>query len=292
VLTDTHCHLDITAFDPDRQAVIKRAAEAGLRRILIPGLDVASSRRSVQLATDHPCLYAAVGIHPTEIDKMDSNALGNLRSLAEHKKVVAIGEIGLDYYWVKDEDKRARQRESLQEQLELARGLNMPVIIHLREAGDAEDGSCAQDLLLILERWIATMRPSQQQTDNAAHISGKSGRAALVDHPGVLHSFSASAETATRAISLGFYIGVTGPVTYKNTEKRRQVIAGVPLERLLIETDAPFLAPVPHHGTRNEPAFVAHIADKIAEIHSCTPQEVAAVTTRNAARLFNWGETD
>ena len=292
MLTDTHCHLDATAFDPDREAVIRRSTEAGLRRILVPGLDVRSSQRAIHLANDHACLYAAVGIHPTEIDKLESKTLGDLRSLSQYNKVVAIGEIGLDYYWVKEDDKRARQREALRKQLELATESKRPVIIHLREEGDAEDGQCALDLLGILESWVASMRSLQPQTDGSVRTSDKSGSNTFANRPGVLHSFSGSAQTAARAISLGFYIGVTGPVTYKSAEKRRQVIAGVPFERLLIETDAPYLAPDPYRGKRNEPAFVAHIADKIAEIHSCTPQEVAAVTASNAARLFNWGETD
>jgi TatD DNase family protein len=269
-----------------------RAAEAGLTRILVPGLDVESSRRAVELTARYSVIYAAVGIHPTEIDKMNVESLEKLRQLVERKKVVAIGEIGLDYYWVKEEDKRARQRTCLQEQLDLALALNIPVIIHLREAGDVEDGPCTHDLLFILESWIAGMSSPQKHLGDKPGINGELTRAALADRPGVLHSFSGSAESAERAVSLGFSIGVTGPVTYKNAEKRRQVIAGLPLERLLIETDAPYLAPQPYRGKRNEPAFVAHIADKIAEIHSCTPQEVAAVTTSNAARLFNWGETD
>ncbi len=292
MLTDTHCHLYATAFDADCEEVVQRAVEAGLQRILIPGEDLEASRQAIRLAKDHVGIYAAVGLHPTELNKIGSDALGDIRSLADHQKVVAIGEIGLDYYWVKEDDKRARQRENLQEQLELARELNMPVIIHLREEADAEDGQSATDLLSILESWVASLRSLQTQKDDSIRTSGRFETNILADHPGVLHSFSGSVETAERAISLGFYIGVTGPVTYKNAEKRRQVIAGVPLERLLIETDAPFLAPVPHRGARNEPAFVAHIADKIAEIHSCTPQEVAAVTASNAARLFNWGETD
>jgi TatD DNase family protein len=152
----------------------------------------------------------------------------------------------------------------------------LPVVIHSREKEDAEHGACAEDLMQALEEWVSGLRSRNE---------------ALAGHPGVLHSFSGSTETAKRAIDLGFYIGVTGPITYKNAEKKRQMIGDLPLERLLIETDAPYLTPEPYRGKRNEPAFVLHIADKIAEIQSRSPQEVAAATTENAARLFSWRES-
>ena len=148
--------------------------------------------------------------------------------------------------------------------------MELPVVIHSREKDDAEQGACAEDLIQILEEWVSGLRSRNE---------------ALAQKPGVLHSFSGSLETAKHAVNLGFYIGVTGPITYKNAEQKRQVISNLPLERLLIETDAPYLTPEPHRGKRNEPAFVIHIADKIAEIKSRTPQEVAAATTENAARL-------
>lgn len=275
-LTDTHCHLDFHKFNDDRAAVIQRAKDAGLIRILIPGTDHTSSADAVKLAESNPMIYAAVGFDPTDIDKLNEETFNKIRELAAHQKVVAIGEIGLDYYWVKEEEKRTVQRQGLKQQLDLAESVRKPVIIHLREENDAANGECAEDLIKILEEWAARL---------------KSKNDALAERPGVLHSFSGSLETATRAIHLGFYIGVTGPVTYKNAEQKRQVIAALPLERLLIETDAPFLAPHPYRGKRNEPAFVAHIADKIAEIKSRTPQEIAAMTSANAARLFSWGET-
>jgi TatD DNase family protein len=269
VLTDTHCHLDSDAFDIDRPAVIERALQAGVTRILVPGVTVESSRRALDLAGEYPALFAAVGIHPTDLVSLDVHALAVLRTLAENPRVVAIGEIGLDYYWVTAPDKQAQQREALRAQLTLAQDLHKPVVIHAREKDDAADGPCAEDLISILEQWA---RPSPA--------------------PGVLHSFSSSLETARRALELGFYIGVTGPVTYKNAVYRREVIAAIPLERLLIETDSPYLAPHPYRGKRNEPAYVTHIADKIAQIQSRTSQEVVAVTGINAARLFSWGEAD
>ncbi|MBI5295417.1 MAG: TatD family hydrolase [Chloroflexi bacterium] len=275
-LTDTHCHLDYHKFDEDREAVIQRAADAGLARILIPALHWTSSLAAVKLAASHPMIYAAVGFHPTDLDTWDASSIGNLRELAQSaQKIVAIGEIGLDYYWVKEADRQARQREAFQAQLALAREVNLPVVVHMREAEDAWFGPASVDLLDILGAWQAGLAAANHP---------------LAERPGVLHSFNGTLDTAQKALALNFHIGVTGPVTYKNAEQKRQVISQLPLERLLIETDAPFLAPVPHRGKRNEPAFVHHIADKIAEIHSKHPAEVADIMTRNASRLFAWGD--
>ena len=193
---------------------------------------------------------------------------------SDPSKVVAIGEIGLDYYW--DSAPHDLQKNVLREQLDLAAELGLPVILHMREARDAPHGNCAADLLQILEEWVAGLR---------------SGKSPLAERPGVLHSFSGSLETARAAMQLGFYIGVTGPVTFENARSRQEIVAALPLERLLIETDAPFQAPHPYRGKRNEPAYVRLIADKIALLHSCSLEEVAAVTSENAGRLFAWKET-
>ena len=271
MLTDTHCHLDSETFNDDRSAVLARARAAGVRRILAPGIDLISSQNCVRLASENPEVYAAVGIHPTDEDLLQPNSLENLRALAQDPRVVAIGEIGLDYYWVLESWYRTRQQETLQAQLRLAGELGKPVVLHCREQGDTETGPCMDDLLDILGQWL---QDGVQKRPN----------------PGVLHSFSGDLASARRAIDLGFLIGVTGPVTYKNAASRRALIGALPLESLLIETDAPYLAPHPHRGKRNEPAYVAHIADKIAAIQSRTKEEVAAVTAENAARLFSWGE--
>ena len=281
-LTDTHCHLDFNKFDEDREAVIRRAREMGLTRILVPGLDLDSSRAAVRLAALYPEVYAAVGYHPTDAEKWDNASYEELKKLAleqevnpaSHRKVVAVGEIGIDYYWVKEREYRAWQLEVLRLQLQLASEVNKPVIIHMREEDDAWFGQASIDLLRILAEWH---RDLQRQK----HV--------LADRPGVLHSFNGTLETAQKAIALNFYIGVTGPVTYKNAEEKRQIVRQLPLKRLLIETDSPFLTPVPHRGKRNEPAFVVHIADKIAEIHNTTREQVEEITASNAARLFGWG---
>jgi len=286
ILTDTHCHLDFNKFDEDRQAVIQRARDAGVGRIVVPALDLDSSRAAIKLAQEHPDIFAAVGFHPTDLDKWADSSIADLRKLImeqEHlpsghpplnNKIVAIGEIGLDYYWVKEPEKQVQQRDVLRQQLKLAGEVNKPAIIHMREENDAWFGQASIDLLEILSNWCKGLRDENHP---------------LAERPGVLHSFNGNLETAQNAIANNFYIGVTGPVTYKNAEEKRQIIRQLPLERLLIETDSPFLTPVPHRGKRNEPAFVAHIADKIAEIHMTTREQIAQITTSNAARLFGWG---
>ena len=288
MLTDTHCHLDYNKFDEDREAVLQRARDVGVGRILIPALDYESSLAAIRLAASHPSIYAAIGFHPTDLDKWHEDSSQDLKNLLEvsssepsepknapaiQNKIVAIGEIGLDYYWVKEIEKRAFQHDALRQQLHLAEEANKPVVIHMREENDAWFGQASVDLLEILTEW---------QSDLVAKNHP------LATRPGVLHSFNGNLETAQKGIELHFYIGVTGPVTYKKAEEKRQIIRQLPLDRLLIETDAPFLAPVPHRGKRNEPAFVAYIADKIAEIHNTTRTQVARVTSQNANRLFGW----
>ena len=290
MLTDTHCHLDYNKFDEDRDAVLQRALAAGVERIMIPALDYESSLAGIKLAASHPNIFAAVGFHPTDLDKWEKSSIEKLRNLilessglplrqreqapALQRKILAIGEIGLDYYWVKETDKQAFQRDVLKQQLRLAQDVNKPVIIHLREENDAWFGQASTDLLDILSEWYQELSAQNHP---------------LKEKPGVLHSYKGNLETAQKALQLNFYIGVTGPVTYKNAEEKRQIIRQLPLDRLLIETDAPFLAPVPQRGKRNEPAFVAHIADKIAEIHMTTREQIAEITSANANRLFGWG---
>jgi TatD DNase family protein len=271
-LTDTHCHLDYHKFNPDRAETLLRAKEAGVSRILAPGLHHRSSRDAVQLAESNSGVYAAVGFHPTDMKEFTPKTFEKIIELANHPKVVAIGEIGLDYYWIKDANERAIQREKLKEQLALAKEINKPVVLHMREENDEWFGQASVDLLEILTEW-----------QNSLHSP-------LKENPGVLHSFNGTLETAQKALALNFYIGITGPVTYPKAEKKREVVKQLPLDRILIETDSPFLPPVPHRGERNEPAYVRHIADKIGEIHLKSPAEIADLTAANAARLFAWGD--
>jgi TatD DNase family protein len=277
ILTDTHCHLDLEVFDSDRRQVIERAIGADVTRMLVPSLNAASAQRVVELATGSPHVFAAVGIHPTETKDMRTADLRQLRRLAAWEDVVAIGEIGLDYFWIRDREARQRQQGCLQDQLALAADLDLPVVLHMREENDALWGDCAVDMLGILENWIGGLRAREAE---------------LASRPGVLHSFSGSRKTALEAIRLGMWIGVTGPITYPNAEERRGLIGGLPLERLLIETDSPYLAPQQHRGKRNEPAYVTHIADRIAQVQSTTRHQIAASTSANAARLFAWGDPD
>ncbi|MFN2119306.1 MAG: TatD family hydrolase, partial [Anaerolineales bacterium] len=248
-LVDSHCHLDLEVFAADRQAVLDRAAGAGVGRIVIPALNYASALRVVELADALANVFAAVGVHPTETQDSALTPASKWGDLAHRRKVVAFGEIGLDYFWVTDRKGRARQRGLLQKQLALAQQFHLPVILHLREEGDAIGGSCSRDMLDILRDWTRALQTAGD---------------ALASRPGVLHSFSGSLEVALEAMDLGFFIGVTGPVTFPKADARREVVRNLPLDRILIETDAPFLAPVPYRGRRNEPAFVTHIADKIA----------------------------
>lgn len=272
MLTDTHCHLDYNKFDIDRADVIARANDSGLIRMLVPGLNHKSSKEALRLAESNPSVYAAVGFHPTDLEEFSAQTFDEVKEIAGHPKVVAVGEIGIDYYWVKENEKRAIQREVLKQQLQFAKEINKPVIIHMREENDAWFGEASVDLMKILEEWQSSLQGS------------------LAEKPGVLHSFNGNIETAQKALALNFYLGITGPVTYKNADQKREIIRQLPITKILIETDSPFLAPVPFRGKRNEPAYVRHIADKIAEIHLKSPAEIAAITTANAARLFAWGD--
>ena len=262
-LIDTHCHLDFHDFDEDREVVLARAQEVGIVRILVPGIDLPTSRNAVLLAQANQFVYAAIGIHPNEAHSWENSTLKALRGLAGQSKVIAIGEIGLDYY--RDRTPKDLQRRTLLAQLELAASLELPVIIHNREA--------SEDLIRIIQDWTVSL----------AHSNST-----LSSRPGVLHSFSGSLETAQHAVEVGFSIGFTGPVTFKKAEELRQVAAAIPLEKTLIETDSPFLSPHPKRGTRNEPANVRYIAEKLAEIHQLPFEDFTARVKSNADTLFRW----
>lgn len=269
-MIDSHCHLDFEAFADDRQQVIERAIAAGVGGILDPAIDLETSCNILRLCESQVSMRAAVGVHPNSATTWTEDSLDRLRALANHSQVVAIGEIGLDYY--RDRAPHALQQEVFKSQLLLAAEINLPVIVHTRNASSV-DQQATLDALAILEDWrtrvIKTGSPLQ-------------------DRPGVLHSYSGDAVSAKRAIDLGFYIGITGPVTFRNAPELQQTVSELPLERLLIETDAPFLTPHPHRGKRNEPAYIGLVADKIAFIHNQDAELVRQMTTANAQRLFNW----
>lgn len=254
MIIDTHCHLDFDRFDDDRDAVVARAAVAGVTRIVIPAIDRQSCAPVVALAQRYAGVYAAVGFHPNATADFEPGWLGALRDLAQHPKVVAIGEIGLDYYW--KQVAPPTQQLAFARQLALAAELGLPVIVHNRESSD--------DVIRLLRQ---------------SPLAGREGA-------GVLHSFSADWQTAVAALDLGFYLGFTGPVTYKKADDLRQIVAQVPLDRLLVETDAPFLTPHPYRGKRNEPAYTALVLERIAAIRGLETAVLAAQTTANAERLF------
>lgn len=259
-LTDTHCHLTLPEFDSDRQAAIARAHAGGIRWMVVPGIDLSTSRAAVGLADRETGLRAAVGIHPHHASEWSTEAARELAELADSPVVSAIGEIGLDYY--RGYSPRADQLTAFLGQLELASELGLPVVVHNREA--------TQDVLGHLIEWAARL-PEE--------LGGRAG---------VLHAFSADSDTARQAITAGFFLGVGGPITYRNAHARREITAGLPLDRLVIETDSPYMTPHPHRGERNEPARLGLIAERLAEVHSVTLDELAGVTTRNATWLFGW----
>ncbi|OQY32785.1 MAG: hypothetical protein B6I38_04220 [Anaerolineaceae bacterium 4572_5.1] len=271
-LVDTHCHLDFDNFENDREQVLNRAWEAGMERILLPGVDLASSRKAVRLAESHPKLFAAVGVHPNSALTWERDTLAELKSLAVHPKVVAVGEIGLDYY--RHHAPHDAQRRVLNRQLKLALEMELPVILHVRSVSET-DQACMADMKEIIRSW--QMEVLQKSPS-------------LRERIGVVHSFSGGLEDARQITELGFYLGITGPVTYKSAANLRKVVAGVNVSRLLIETDAPFLAPHPHRGKRNEPAYVRFVAEKISETRGQSIEEIAEATTENANHLFCWSK--
>lgn len=263
-LSDTHCHLNLkTAFQEDFEEVLARAWETGLDRILIPGIDLETSRLAVEMAERDDRIYAAIGVHPNDALKWNEATRQDLMTLARHPKVVAIGEIGLDYY--RDHAPRDRQLEILEIQLEMAASLELPVIIHNRDA--------IHDLWPILREW-------QSQLVQAGNP--------LKARPGVLHAYTEDLPTALAIIDRSFFLGVGGPVTFKNARDRQEIVRALPLSSILIETDAPYLAPHPHRGQRNEPGFVSQVAGQIASLKQLPVSEVVVITAGNANRLFEW----
>lgn len=253
-LIDTHAHLDFPEFDADRQEVIARAQEAGVEVIINAGAGLEASQAGVALAETYPQVYAAVGIHPHEANTLNDGVLAELRALAQHPKVVAIGEIGLDYY--RDYSPRPVQRQAFQQQLTLARETGKPIIVHDREAH--------QDVMDMLCQWVqGSQRPV-----------------------GVMHCFSGDLAMARQAMEMGFFISIAGPLTFTNARRLPELVRALPLDRLVVETDCPYLTPHPHRGKRNEPAYVRLVAEAIAQIKGMPLEQVARMTTANARALF------
>jgi len=253
MLFDTHVHLNAEQFEEDLTEVIDRALEAGVERMLVVGFDRPTIQKAMELVEAYDFLYASVGWHPVDAIDMTDEDLLWIEELSVHPKVVALGEMGLDYYW--DKSPKEVQKEVFRRQIQLAKKVKLPIIIHNREA--------TADIITILKE------------EGAEEVGG------------IMHCFSGSAETAMECIKLNFLISLGGPVTFKNAKKPKEVAKEVPLDKLLIETDCPYLAPHPYRGKRNEPAYVRLVAEQIAQLKEIPVEEVERITTENAKKIFD-----
>ena len=253
MLVDSHAHLDMDDYKDDLESVIGRAYEGGVERIITIGIDLSSSIRALEIANNYDFIYSTVGFHPHDADKVSESHLKELQILAKETKVVAWGEIGLDFF--KNRSQREKQIEVFRTQLEIAYDMGLPVIIHNRDAD--------KEILEILKFYRNT------------------------DHKGIIHCFSSDYRAALTFIDMGFHISIPGIVTFKNADKLKEVASRIPVDRLLIETDAPFLAPVPKRGKRNEPLFATYTAKMIAEVRGMEFEKLSDLTTINCKNLFN-----
>ncbi|BCB01909.1 TatD family hydrolase [Bacillus sp. KH172YL63] len=253
MLFDTHVHLNAEQFDEDLEEVISRAREAGVEKMVVVGFDRPTINRAMELIGQYDFLYAAIGWHPVDAIDMKDEDLAWIEELSSHPKVVAIGEMGLDYHW--DKSPKDVQKNVFRKQIQLAKKVKLPIVIHNRDA--------TQDIVDILRE------------ENAGEVGG------------IMHCFSGSPEIAQECVEMNFYISLGGPVTFKNAKKPKEVAKEIPLEKLLIETDCPYLAPHPNRGKRNEPAYVKLVAEQIAELKEVSLEEVERVTFENAKKVFN-----
>lgn len=258
-LVDTHCHLDEDAFSEDIEAVVQSAADNGVKAIVTIGTDAGSSRRSVELAERFPGVFAVVGIHPNYTSAAVPGDWEVIEELSASPHVVAVGETGLDRYW--DYAPAELQREYFQRHVTLSRQIGKPFVVHCRDA-DAE------------------VREMLREAASAGPLHG------------VMHSFCQSRESAEECLSLGMHLSFTGMLTFKRNDELRGIAGSLPVDRLFVETDAPYLAPVPFRGKRNEPAYVRYTLNSLAEAHGITPEEMAEITTRNACRFFGIDQSE
>lgn len=258
MIFDTHAHYDDSAFDTDRDELLASLKKAGVGTVVNVGASLAGTRRTVELTEKYPFIYGAAGVHPDEVGELDENSYQWLREQCLREKIVAVGEIGLDYYW--DKENHELQKKWFIRQLRLARELHMPVIIHSREA--------AADTMDILKQ---EYQP---------------------DIPVVVHCYSYSPEMAREYIKMGYYLGIGGVLTFKNAKKLKEVTAETPMEKILLETDAPYLAPVPFRGKRNDSRKLIHVAQAIGEIKGIAPDEVIRITEENAFRFYRIKQED
>ncbi|GGI43324.1 TatD family hydrolase [Mammaliicoccus stepanovicii] len=252
MLIDTHVHLNADQYDDDLQEVIDRALEEGIDRMFVVGFDTKTIERTMKLIDQYDFIYGIIGWHPVDAIDCTNERLEWIEKLSAHPKIIGIGEMGLDYHW--DKSPKDVQKEVFRKQIALAKRVQLPIIIHNREA--------TQDCVDILRE------------EDASEVGG------------IMHSFSGSPEIADEILKMNFYVSLGGPVTFKNAKQPKEVAKHVPIDRLLVETDAPFLSPHPYRGKRNEPARVKLVAEEIAELRGMTYEEVCKVTTENAERLF------
>lgn len=248
MMIDTHAHLNMKDFSQDIEQIIEKAKANGLKHIIVIGMDEASSLQAIELAETYEMVYATVGLHPGYVDGCD---VSHIENLLNHPKVVGVGECGLDFYWT--DENQAQQEQAFLHQIKLSEKYQLPLVIHTRNSFD---------------RAYEMVQPFKGKVN------------------GVFHCFSSTLEDVIKAIDIGFYIGIDGPITFKKNEVLKDIILGMDLSYLLIETDSPYMTPAPHRGKRNEPSYLPYIAEKIAEIKGITVDEVINITTENAKRLF------
>ena len=251
MIFETHAHYDDEQFDMDRETLLSSMPEQGVGTIVNVSATYASCQRVVDLVQKYPFMYAAVGIHPDEVGSLNEERFQQMKELCKQEKVVAVGEIGLDYYW--DNESHDLQKEWFVRQLDLARELNLPVLIHSREA--------AADTMEIMKEYASGLR-------------------------GVIHCYSYSAEMAKEYVKMGYYIGIGGVVTFKNAKKLKQVVQEIPLESIVLETDCPYLAPVPYRGKRNSSLYLPYVAEEIAALKGAAAEDVVLQTEENARKLY------
>ncbi|WP_307893065.1 TatD family hydrolase [Bacillus swezeyi] len=252
MLFDTHAHLNAEQFNDDLEDVIARAKEEKVEHIVVVGFDRPTITHAMELIEKYDFIYAAIGWHPVDAIDMTDEDLAWIKDLSSHEKVVAIGEMGLDYHW--DKSPKDIQKDVFRKQIALAKEVNLPIVIHNRDA--------TEDVVAILRE------------EGAEEVGG------------IMHCFTGSAEIAKECINMNFYLSFGGPVTFKNAKKPKEVVKQIPNDRILIETDCPFLTPHPYRGKRNEPSYVKLVAEQIAELKGLTYEEVAVMTTENAKKLF------
>ena len=252
MIFDTHAHYDDEAFNEDREQIISTLQQNGIKYVVNVSADMQGSRNNLEIINKVNYFFGSVGVHPSDTQELDDEKIKELKDLAQHKKIVAIGEIGLDYYW--DEPDRDIQKKWFIKQIELAKEIKKPIIVHSRDA--------AKDTIDIIR-------------ETEAHKLG-----------GVIHCFSYGVEMAKQYVDMGFYIGVGGVLTFKNAKKLKEVVEYVPLEKIVLETDCPYLAPVPFRGKRNDSTMLKYVVDEVAAIKNITPEEVEEITMHNACKMY------